>query len=159
AHLDLLCLTGEVAWARLSSGPTQVVGATPIALVLRENVDVCQAFREDVKGNHEGTKNTKNTNLLAQLQPRRHEGTKNTSSLSQIPPRRHEDTKDTSSLSQIPPPRHEDTKNTHSEVNDERSEAAARVLEHLRSRGASFATEIGASCELNGDALRAALGE
>src|SRR6185295_742051 len=60
---------------------------------------------------------------------------------------------------QIPPPRHEDTKNTHSEVNDERSEAAARVLEHLRSRGASFATEIGASCELNGDALRAALGE
>jgi ATP-dependent Lhr-like helicase len=32
AMLDLLCLTGSVAWARLSSGPTQVVGATPIAL-------------------------------------------------------------------------------------------------------------------------------
>jgi ATP-dependent Lhr-like helicase len=30
-------LTGEVAWARLSSGPTQVVGATPIALFRREN--------------------------------------------------------------------------------------------------------------------------
>jgi ATP-dependent Lhr-like helicase len=35
--LDMLCLTGEVAWARLSSGPTQVVGATPVALYLRAN--------------------------------------------------------------------------------------------------------------------------
>ncbi len=33
--LDMLCLTGEVGWARLSSGPTQVVGATPIALYMR----------------------------------------------------------------------------------------------------------------------------
>jgi ATP-dependent Lhr-like helicase len=33
--LDMLCLTGEVAWARLSTGPTQVVGATPVALYLR----------------------------------------------------------------------------------------------------------------------------
>ena len=37
AMLDMLCLTGEVGWARLSSGPTQVVGATPIALFLREH--------------------------------------------------------------------------------------------------------------------------
>jgi ATP-dependent Lhr-like helicase len=37
--LDMLCLTGSVAWARLSSGPTQVVGATPIALFLREHAD------------------------------------------------------------------------------------------------------------------------
>jgi len=37
--LDTLCLTGEVGWARLSSGPTQVVGATPIALFLRRNAD------------------------------------------------------------------------------------------------------------------------
>ena len=35
AMLDMLCLTGDVGWARLSSGPTQVVGATPIALYLR----------------------------------------------------------------------------------------------------------------------------
>jgi ATP-dependent Lhr-like helicase len=35
--LDMLCLTGEVGWARLSTGPTQVVGATPIALYLRES--------------------------------------------------------------------------------------------------------------------------
>ncbi len=39
AMLDMLCLTGEVAWARLSTGPTQVVGATPIALFLREHAD------------------------------------------------------------------------------------------------------------------------
>ena len=37
--LDMLCLTGEVGWARLSSGPTQVVGATPIALFLRAHAD------------------------------------------------------------------------------------------------------------------------
>ena len=37
--LDTLCLTGEVGWARLSSGPTQVVGATPIALFLRAHAD------------------------------------------------------------------------------------------------------------------------
>ncbi len=40
AMLDMLCLTGEVAWARLSSGPTQVVGATPIAVFLREHAEV-----------------------------------------------------------------------------------------------------------------------
>jgi ATP-dependent Lhr-like helicase len=39
AMLDTLCLTGSVAWARLSSGPTQVVGATPIAVFLREHAD------------------------------------------------------------------------------------------------------------------------
>ena len=35
--LDMLCLTGEVGWARVSTGPTQVVGATPVALFLREH--------------------------------------------------------------------------------------------------------------------------
>ena len=39
AWLDTLCLTGEVGWARLSSGPTQVVGATPIALFVRAHAD------------------------------------------------------------------------------------------------------------------------
>jgi ATP-dependent Lhr-like helicase len=43
--LDMLCLTGEVAWARLSTGPTQVVGATPIALFLREHADAWLALR------------------------------------------------------------------------------------------------------------------
>ncbi len=42
--LDLLCLTGSVAWARLSSGATQVVGATPIALFLREHTDAWLAL-------------------------------------------------------------------------------------------------------------------
>ena len=44
--LDMLCLSGEVGWARLSSGPTQVVGATPIALFLRERADDWWALRE-----------------------------------------------------------------------------------------------------------------
>jgi ATP-dependent Lhr-like helicase len=43
--LDMLCLTGEVGWARLSAGPAQVVGATPIALFLREHADDWQALR------------------------------------------------------------------------------------------------------------------
>ena len=40
--LDTLCLTGEAGWARLSSSATdatQMVGATPIALFLREHAD------------------------------------------------------------------------------------------------------------------------
>ena len=44
ALLDMLCLSGEVAWSRLSApsatpdgGPPQLVGATPIAIFLREH--------------------------------------------------------------------------------------------------------------------------
>jgi ATP-dependent Lhr-like helicase len=45
AWLDTLCLSGEVGWARLSPAPTQVVGATPIALFLREHADAWLALR------------------------------------------------------------------------------------------------------------------
>ena len=48
ALLDTLCLGGEVAWARLSTGPTQVVGATPIALFDREHFTTWLALRSDV---------------------------------------------------------------------------------------------------------------
>jgi ATP-dependent helicase Lhr and Lhr-like helicase len=44
--LDMLCLSGEVGWARLSSGPTQVVGATPISLFMRERADDWWVLRE-----------------------------------------------------------------------------------------------------------------
>ena len=37
ALLDLLCLTGEVGWARLSPAATSVGGTTPIAIFLREH--------------------------------------------------------------------------------------------------------------------------
>ena len=46
--LDTLCLTGEVGWARLSSSSrdaTQLVGATPIALFLREHADAWAALK------------------------------------------------------------------------------------------------------------------
>jgi ATP-dependent Lhr-like helicase len=43
--LDTLCLSGEIGWARLSSGPTQVVGATPIALFAREHAAAWWALR------------------------------------------------------------------------------------------------------------------
>ena len=45
--LDMLCLTGEVGWARLSAGPIQVAGVSPIALFLREHADAWLALRED----------------------------------------------------------------------------------------------------------------
>jgi ATP-dependent Lhr-like helicase len=50
ALLDALCLAGEVAWARLSTGPTQVVGATPVALFLREHTDAWLALRAEAGG-------------------------------------------------------------------------------------------------------------
>jgi ATP-dependent Lhr-like helicase len=46
--LDMLCLTGEVGWARLSPATSTVVGATPIALFLRANTDAWQSLRDPV---------------------------------------------------------------------------------------------------------------
>jgi ATP-dependent Lhr-like helicase len=47
--LDMLCLAGEVGWARLSAGPSagSPVGATPTALFLRENADAWQSLRDE----------------------------------------------------------------------------------------------------------------
>jgi ATP-dependent Lhr-like helicase len=89
--LDMLCLTGDVAWARLSSGPTQVVGATPIALYMRAN-----------RGS--------------------------------VGPAG-------------PPPAASG------------SGRASLVFEHLQTRGASFATEIGSACAMTEEDVRAALTE
>jgi ATP-dependent helicase Lhr and Lhr-like helicase len=43
--LDMLCLTGEVGWARLSVAPTRLAGGTPIALFLRQHEEAWQALR------------------------------------------------------------------------------------------------------------------
>jgi ATP-dependent Lhr-like helicase len=53
AWLDMLCLTGEVGWARVSSGPTQMVGATPIGLYLRSHSDVWTTLRTNDAGSKE----------------------------------------------------------------------------------------------------------
>jgi ATP-dependent Lhr-like helicase len=45
AMLDMLCFSGELGWARLSAGPAQVVGATPIALFRREHEQSWFAMR------------------------------------------------------------------------------------------------------------------
>ncbi len=50
ALLDMLCLTGQVGWARLSRGPAALVGATPIALFLREHLDAWVALRNQQDG-------------------------------------------------------------------------------------------------------------
>ncbi len=46
ALLDMLCLTGEVGWARLSPAATSVGGATPIAIFLREHAAHWLALRD-----------------------------------------------------------------------------------------------------------------
>ncbi len=46
ALLDMLCLTGEVGWARLSPAATSVGGATPIAIFLREHAAQWLALRD-----------------------------------------------------------------------------------------------------------------
>jgi ATP-dependent Lhr-like helicase len=94
--LDTLCLTGEVGWARLSSGPTQVVGATPIALFLRTHGSHWLALRSVDSGPNGRT---------------------------------------------------------------DLSDAARRLLDHLRTRGASFAPEMRTGCNLSDADCRAALGE
>ncbi len=43
--LDMLCLTGEIGWARLAPAATSVVSATPIAIFLREHADAWQSLR------------------------------------------------------------------------------------------------------------------
>ena len=105
AMLDMLCLAGEVAWARLSSGPTQVVGATPIALYLRA-------------GSSSGRSAAPGTSAQRNLP--------------------HNNSEQSSGLS---------------------GQVASAVLEHLRTRGASFATELEAACGLNEEEVRGALTE
>jgi ATP-dependent Lhr-like helicase len=64
--LDMLCLTGEIGWARLSSGPTQIVGATPIALFLRAHGDAWLALRGMGPlrfGDHAGSRGTRPTDV------------------------------------------------------------------------------------------------
>ena len=99
AMLDMLCLTGDVAWARLSSGPTQVVGATPIALYLRANRGGTSVAGPPSMASGSG-------------------GARPTA-----------------------------------------AHSASVVFEHLRTRGASFATEIGIACGLDEEAVRTALTE
>jgi ATP-dependent Lhr-like helicase len=55
--LDTLSLTGEVGWARLSApiDVTQLVGATPIALFLREHAEAWATLRADASTASEGS--------------------------------------------------------------------------------------------------------
>jgi ATP-dependent Lhr-like helicase len=110
--LDTLCLTGEVGWARLSSGPTQVVGATPIALFLRSHAAHWSALRSG-------------DNSVERRLPRAPDGE----------PQSREPARTTL------------------------SDAAQRLLEHLRSRGASFAQEMRAACNISAAECRDGLGE
>jgi ATP-dependent Lhr-like helicase len=60
-----------VAWARLSTGPTQVVGATPIALLLREHADAWLALRSSDVASGDGASGFSRANdaesILARL--------------------------------------------------------------------------------------------
>ena len=98
--LDTLCLTGEVGWARVSIGPTQVVGATPIALFRRTHAQAWCALRASEGSDRGG---------------------------------------------QV----------AHTAITD----PAQRLLDHLRSRGASFAHELRAAIGVTESECRQALEE
>jgi ATP-dependent helicase Lhr and Lhr-like helicase len=66
--LDMLCLAGEVGWARVSSASsTSVVSATPIALFLRDHADAWRSLRTD---SHELTLSEEATRILETLRAR-----------------------------------------------------------------------------------------
>jgi ATP-dependent helicase Lhr and Lhr-like helicase len=58
--LDMLCLAGEVGWARLSVPPAdplnrpRLVSATPVSLFLREHAEAWQRLREDASATDGG---------------------------------------------------------------------------------------------------------
>jgi ATP-dependent Lhr-like helicase len=66
--LDMLCLTGEVSWARISSGPSQLVGATPVALFLRQHLDAWYALRGDASAEPTTPLSDSGSRLHARLQ-------------------------------------------------------------------------------------------
>ncbi len=69
AMLDLLCLTGEVGWARLSPASTSVGSATPIALFLREHAPHWLSLRES-RTSGDGQLSEGAARVLAVLQER-----------------------------------------------------------------------------------------
>ena len=133
AMLDMLCLTGSVAWARLSTGaasaprnsearrrglaeasgvggPTQIVGATPIALFLRDHADAWLALRD---GPAEAGLRVPSTDG-----------------------------------------------GTDPDVGAGFSRPeSARLLDHLRTHGASFANELASACDLSDEESRAAIAD
>jgi len=131
ALLDRLCLTGEVAWARLSTGPTHVVGATPIALFLREHADTWLALRsgraETETENAEIETENAGAGLRAAPKPRSGEGGPATP-------------KPQSGEGGSRPGSH-------------------RLLDRLRSHGASFAHDLASACGLTSEDVRSALAE
>jgi ATP-dependent helicase Lhr and Lhr-like helicase len=98
ALLDVLCLTGEVGWARLSPAPTRLTSNTAVALFLRAHHGLWLTLRAAAERDT-------------------------------APP--------TPAL----------------------GEAAQRVLDLLRTRGASFVQEVAAACALDESTVRHALGE
>ncbi|HLG56701.1 MAG TPA: DEAD/DEAH box helicase [Vicinamibacterales bacterium] len=115
--LDTLCLTGEVGWARLSSGPTQVVGATPIALFLREHGELWSTLRS-----------------ADEVGP-------------VLPP------------SPLATARLAVAGEASVGGSDVPIDAASRILDHLRARGASFGQGLRSACNLSEESCRTALGE
>ena len=130
--LDMLCLSGDVGWARLSvgasasAGAATLVPATPIALFLR-------AVRAGVRSRFSnGTRQgLENQDLTAIREGAGRAGVR-------------------SRFSEEGPDGLE---------NRDLTPAARLVMDVLRQRGASFFNELAAHCPLDVHALRAALGE
>jgi ATP-dependent Lhr-like helicase len=144
AMLDMLCLSGEIGWARLSSGPSQVVGATPIALFLREHVDQWWALRgTGERGLHPPPQESPDP--VAQVRAERG-----------LQLAREESTDPEEQVCverELQPARGELTRSIPS------SDPARRVLDRLHTHGASFIHELKVACDLSHDGCRDALAE
>jgi ATP-dependent Lhr-like helicase len=127
AMLDMLCLTGEIGWARLSSGPTQIVGATPIALFLRGQMDEWLALRRTGEGG--GTRPATARRNRGDGTQRRRGATPGDSHVAD------QDVVEDGSASVV----------------------GAAIIEQLRSRGASFAHDIETAGALSAADVRSAL--
>jgi len=114
--LDTLSLTGEIGWARLSASPrdpTQIVGATPVALFLREHADAWALLKAEATAAAEAPALFTRDGLAA----------------------------DAAS-------------------NDEAyGPCAGRILDVLRSRGASFIHELASACASTDGDVRAGLAD
>jgi ATP-dependent helicase Lhr and Lhr-like helicase len=132
-HLDTLCLIGEVGWARLSTGPTQVVGSTPVALFLREHAELWLAARTGAP--HAQSPALERTGNAARS-----------------------DAPITSGSPGFEPQAWQ--RGAHAALDASEADhaaAVARVIDWLRTHGASFVHDLSAGCSLTHDTLRAAL--
>ena len=68
--LDMLCLTGQVGWGRLTSGHTRVIRSTPVGLFLREHTEAWRALAFDAAAGEAAVLSVEAREVLESLRTR-----------------------------------------------------------------------------------------